>query len=165
MPLVRYSIGAGRLLGAQGSPDHRPKGDRPRNQAACQMESRSWGNLTRRAGNMRPSVIGQSTGDPGQPVSALSQTTSLWRNERNPTGTFPLSNCSTWFSFLDRQPSCNGRVPWEPSVGSLSFGAPASTFHSDAHPLLLLPSRIVARRTQKSIVSFAEHAKQRHPSI
>ena len=36
-----------------------------RDQATCQMESRSWGNLTRRAGSIRPSAIGQIVGCTG----------------------------------------------------------------------------------------------------
>ena len=70
-------------------------------QAACQMESRSWGNLTRCAGSMSLPTIGQITGHTGSPVLH----------------------------------SAEERLSGE--------GAPASTFHSDAHPLLLSPAKII----------------------
>ena len=68
MPSVRHSAGAGRLLGARGSPDRHPNGASRRNQAPCQMGSRSWGNSTRRAGNVSPVTSGQIIGRSSYPV-------------------------------------------------------------------------------------------------
>ena len=125
------------------------KGAGRRNRAARQMESRSWGNLTRRAGDMRPSGTGQTIGRTGCTVlhSAEQRLIGEMKGtppERShvPTATHRLA---VWITNCAAAAGCRGNLP----VGSLSFGAPASTFHSDAHPLLLLASRIVALCEQK----------------
>ena len=76
----------------------------------------------------------ETTGDstdhwPPRPLGlALSRATVLGRNERNPTGTFPRSNSSTWSCFVDHQPGCSGRVPWEPPGGVPFIWCPSFDF-------------------------------------
>ena len=114
--------------------------------SACQMESRSWGNLTRLAGSRSPPLIGQIIGHIGSTVlhSAEQRLIGEMKGtppERShvPTATHGLA---LWIANCAAAAGCRGNLP----VGSLSFGAPASTFHSDAQPLLLLALRIVALR-------------------
>ena len=87
--------------------------------------------------------------------SALSRTTSYRRNERNLHRNVPrFQQLRHGFasSIANRVAvaHCRGNLP----VGALSFGAPASTFHSDACALLLLASRIVALRERSADWSF-----------
>ena len=110
-------------------------------QAACQMESRSWGNLTRRAGATSPPAIRQIIARPGSPVlplakRGLSGEMKGTPPERShvPTAVHGLASSIANQAAAAR---CRGNVP----VGSLSFGAPASTFHSAARTLLLLSAK------------------------
>ena len=127
-----------------------PKGVSRRNQAACQMESRSWGNLTRRAGNRSPALTGQVIGHKSSPVlqsaeQRLSGEIKGTPPERShvPTAAHGLPISITNQAAAAR---CRGNLP----LGSLSFDAPASTFHFAARALLLLPSRIVALRERNT---------------
>ena len=112
------------------------------------MESRSWGNLTRRAGSSCPPVIGQIIGRTGSPVLHSAKQRLIGEMKGTPpershvlTAVHGRASSITNHTAAAR---CRGNLP----VGSLSFGAPASTFHLDAHPLLLLAPRIVAPREQ-----------------
>ena len=118
-----------------------PSGDSCRNQAACQMESRSWGNLARLTGSRRPPSIGQIIGRPSHPILHLAEQ----RLSGEMKGTPPershvptvVHGLAMSISNHTAAASCRGNLP----VGSLSFGAPASTFHSAARALLtLLPA-------------------------
>ena len=93
-------------------------------------------------------LAGQVIGRPGSPV--LHSAEQRFSGEMN--GTLPecphvpmaIDGLALLISNHAAVAGCRGYLP----VRSLSFGAPASTFHSDAHPLLLLPSRIIAPREQ-----------------
>ena len=121
-----------------------------RNQATCQMESRSWGNLTRWAGSMGPPVTGQITSRPGYPVlhPAKQRLSGEMKGTPPERSHAPTAAHGPALSVSNHTAAarCRGNLP----VGSLSFGAPASTFHSDTHPLLLLASRIVALRERNA---------------
>ena len=128
-----------------------PNGTSRRNQAACQMESRSWGNLTRRAGGRRQPVTRQIIGRTGYTVlhSAEQRLTGEMKGtppERShvPTAVHGFASLISSHAAAAR---CRGNLP----VGSLPFDAPASTFHSDASALLLVPPGIVAPRKQKPL--------------
>ena len=124
------------------------------------MESRSWGNLTRFAGSMSLSATGQITGRTGHPV--------LYSAEQRPIGEMkgtppegshvPMAVHGITLSISNRAAAarCRGNLP----VGSLPFGAPTSTFHPVAHPLLSSPSTIAAQRKQNDHEQFSASPKQ-----
>ena len=117
--------------------------DNRRNQAACQMESRSWGNLTRHTGSTGPPAIGQIIDRPGHPVlhSAEQRFSGEMKGTPPERSHVPAAVHGLALSVINHAAAagCRGNLP----LGSLSFDAPASTFHSAARALLLLPSRIV----------------------
>ena len=128
MPSVRYSVGACRLLGAQGTPDRRPRGGQSPQPSRLPNGKSKLGqrNTTRwqhqAIGNWPDRWLHRLSG------SALSRATSLQRNERDRTGTFPRANSNPCSCCGDRQLCCSGRVPWEPSGGVPFIWCPSFDF-------------------------------------
>ena len=132
------------------SDGRQPQGTVTATRAACQMESRSWGNLTRRAGGMSLPGIGQIVGSPGFPVlhSAKQRLSGEMKGTSPERSHVPTAIDDLAVSIVNyvAAAKCRGNLP----VRFLSFGAPASTFHFDARALLFLSLRIVAPREQNA---------------